>query len=51
MHTENVTMSDEFSVKLTISQKILSDHELTEDAKESHGCVIKTDLKFRWTAT
>ena len=40
-------MSDEFSVKLTI----LSDHELTEDAKESHGCVINTDLKFRWTAT
>ena len=51
MHTENVTMSDEFSVKLTISQKILSDRELTEDAKESHGCVINTDLKFRWTAT
>ena len=44
-------MSDEFSVKLTIWQKILSDHELTEDAKESHACVINTDLKFRWTAT
>ena len=51
VHTENVTMCDEFSVKPAISQKILSDHELTEDGKESHRCVINTDLKFRWTAT
>ena len=38
-------MSDELSVKPAISQKILSDHELTEDAKESHRCVISIQCR------